>query len=363
MKRQRPAEKWTAVRVRRRWGCLAVLGLFAFLGAAALFLFLILVRPSAPPDPRTLVGPDVDGLVLIELHRGSARTARLLRVLIRPLAFEVQSHPTVLERDLSRLLDAFTHRRAIGLLRHDPDTGREQWAWVVGLKRMGGPLKVLVTQWATRESSGTVETLASEGVLQFWTRTGNLHFAIGRNALLVANDRDWLHRTLDRLALPPNEREIAPQADRLCGALPKSAKHRVVRACLLTTPPRWRAWLAVDERRPPPGGVVARLCRVLEKAEIAPPVLESLAVAMTVEARGQLRFGVTALCDEASSVTAGQRLREGWPQFSATLLGPAVAATIDPTTSTAGLHLGWITPPVEQMLGLKPADLPTTSPR
>lgn len=341
---------------------MAAAAFFVSVTALVLVFFLLLVRPSQPLRPEHLIDADVDGLVLVELNRSSPRVDRFLRVLVRPLALEVQSSEEVLQKDISQLLDVFTYRRAIGLFRHDPDTERDQWVWVMGLKRMGSPLKVLITQWTTRDGSTALEAETTDGVLHFRARDGSVDFAVARNAFVAANDRDWLEAILARVKSRPKKEAITARADLLCGALPAGTKHCIARACILVPNERWERWAARDERGPPPDGTIARVCRVFEEVQLTPPTLESLALAATVEPQGRLRFDLTVSCDRASSAAVARRIHGHWPRLSFDLTGPAIASAAEPTTSPAGLHLALTTPPIEQLLGLKPADPPPPPP-
>jgi len=361
MARRTSIETWSAVAVRRRWGCFLTACFLGLVVAAVLALLIWIVRPRPAVHPLHLIGSDVDGLVLIELSRSSPRVNRLVQTLIRPISYEVQSRPQDLEQQASHLLDVMTFRRAIGLLRYDPLANREQWAWVIALKRMGDLLKALIEQLAAKQGDSGVEMETSGGVLLFWGKQGMPCFAVDQRAFVVASDRDWLREVLARLE---NPLEKTPQAKRLYGGLPDGGKHCIARACVLLPRERWNYWAEPHKAASPLAARMGRIRGFLEKCGLRPAEVQSLALATTVQPRGQLEFSLRVCCaDTSAALELGRRAWANWPDLSALLKGPDVADIAEPTTTSAGVVFGWTTPRVEQMLGLGLPDTPTTSSR
>lgn len=327
-------------------------GFLALVAMVGFGLVIWLVRPRPPVHPLYLIGSDVDGLVLVEVSRSSSRVAGFLETLIRPISYEVQSRPEDLEQDISQLLDVVTFREAIGLFHYDPRGRREQWAWVIELKRMGAPLKVVVKELCAREATKGMETETSGGVLLFRARSGTPWFAIASEAAVVAGDREWLSEILSRLERPLPR---TPRANRLYYGLPAGGKHVIARACLLVPPQRWEGWAKLRATDPPPLDTIARLRQVFQKTDLEPSQIESLAVTAKVQPRRQLKLDLKVLCNETTaSVLLARHLREQWPDVVNLLLSDRVANVTEPTTAGASVSLSWTTPRLEQMLGLRP---------
>ena len=369
-----PHDRWGLHAVRRRWGCLISAAVLFCLVAAAFGLLVFIVRPRPALNPLPLIGSDVDGLAVIELSRSSSRVNHLLEVLVRPRSYEVQSNPEELEREASRLLDVMTFRRALCLMRFDPAAGREEWALVIPLKRMAEPLKVLVRQLAAGDQKTRIETEVSDGVLRFWGKPEMPCFAIGGpprkraiplsrqpQALMVATNRPWLDEVLRRMEKPLKTTE---RAEELVRNLPGEGKHRIVRACVEVSRERWKYWAdrnLDDQLLLEP----VRLARaVLEENRVKAGEIRALALAATLEPRGQLRFDLTVSCPTTSgSLALGRQVRRNWPELAGLFHRPYVAEVMEPTTGTAGLTIGWVTPSVEQLLGLSPVEEPVVPPR
>ncbi|KPL12057.1 hypothetical protein AMJ85_02130 [candidate division BRC1 bacterium SM23_51] len=362
MARATRAESWSVVAPHRRWGCLAAACFFTLVAVGGFALLVRLVLPRAAINPAQLVGSDVDGLVVVELSRSSPRINRFLQVLIRPISYEVQSRPRELEQEISQLLDVMTFRRAIGLLRYDPVAEREQWAWVIALKRMSEPLKVLVKQLSTQEETAAVETVTSGGALLFFGKQGKPCFAIEQRAIIVASDRDWLGEVLARVE---NPLEKTPRTNRLCLGLPGASKHCITRACVLLPEGRWEGWADWTESDRALLNTMARVRDLLEQCRLGPSEIESLSGCTIVQPRGQLRFVLTVSCSETStSEVLIRQMHKQWPQLSADLYdAPYVASVAEPTTSSASVTLSWTSPPVDEILALAPADGATTPSR
>jgi len=354
--RPRVREKdWVAV-PRWRLGCLTAAFFLALVATVVFGLLFWLMQPRPPIEAVNLIGSDVDGLIVVDLHRSSRRVGRFLEVVVRPISYEVQSRPEQMSEDLSQLLDVLTFRRAFCLLRFDPESAEEQWAWVIPLKRMSSPLKLLVEQFASGNTSGSVETEAIDGVLFFWGKNRSPCFAIAPRAVIVAGDRAWLEEMLERV-----ERPLAktPRANRLRLSLPPRGKHRILRACVLVSPGRWKRWSDASLEGRLFLGSIARLIRVIESCGLEAGDCEMAAASATVEPRGRLKVVVAVGCRETTATeTLARAVRSRWDELSAVLRGPDVAALSAPTSGTAGVVFSWITPPIEQMLGLAPGEIP-----
>jgi len=356
MAQRAPADHWRAVPVHRRWAWFFYACFLAALLAGALAALVWIIRPRSAVHPLRLIGDDVDGLVFVELSRSSPRVAQLLQTLLRSFSYEVQSRPEDLALEASRLLDVMTYRRAVGLLRYDPATDREQWALIVALKRMGDPLKVLVRQLATREGGAKIEMEASSGTLRFWGRGDMPCFAIQQRALVAAGDRPWLDEVLSRLE---NPMKITPRARQLYYGLPSGGRHGIVRACVLVPAGRWQYWAAPGKAPTPAVEPIRRVRRFLAECGLEPAAIRSLAAAVAIQPRGQLQYDLRLACvDTTTTLGAGRRMRENWPRLSASLRGRDMAELAEPTTSAAAVSLGWTTPPFEELLGLGPAAAP-----
>lgn len=348
---------WQVSRRPIRLGCLTVAVLLTAILAGVLAFVTWLVRPQPAIEAYQLIGKDVDGLAVLQLNRSSRRMARFLEVIVRPLSYDVQSHPEQLQEEISQLLDVLTFRRAIGLLRHvAAGGGREQWAWVVPLKRMSDPMKVLIKQLAARDETKAIETVTSGGALLFWSGPQGPFFAIAPRAVVVASDLAWLDELLRRIRRPL---EKTPRANRLGLVLPEGGKHCLARAFVLLPAERWQECAKWSETAPAPFGALGRLCRLLQRLGLGPGQFDSAACTATVEPRGRVRFDLRLFCRPTSMpAELGCRLFEQWSQVSATLLGADVESFARPTTTTNSLDFTWRTPPIEQLLGLGPGGPP-----
>jgi len=352
MARRVPVESWSVTARHRRWGCLAAACFLALVAAVGLALLVWLVRPTPAVHALNLIGSDVDGLVLVDLSRTSPRVNEFLGCLLRPMSYEVQSRPEDLEQEISQLLDVMTFRRAIGLLRSGGPGGRDEWACVVPLKRMGDGLKVLVRQLVEREAGSGVEMETSGGVLLFWGKPGTPCFAISRRAVVAAGNRGWLNEVLARIERPL---EQTPRAGFLYHNLPAGGRHSIARACLLVPKGRWDSWAALGKNGPFPLDVPARIRRVVEACGLEGADIASAAATAVVQPRHQLRLGLTVAC---SRTTASLALANGvsrrWGDLSAMVQGPDVAVLDEPTTAMAGVTFGWMTTPIERLLEAAP---------
>lgn len=356
------AGSWNVIAPHRRWGCLVAACFFALVAVAGFVLLVWLVRPRAAVHPLHLVGRDVDGLVVIELSRSSPRINRFLEVLIRPISYEVQSRPEDLKQEISQLLDVMTFRRAIGLFRYDPVAERNHWAWVIGLKRMGGPLKVLVKQLSMQEETMAMDVETSGGALLLWGKQGKPCFGIEQRAIVVASDRDWL---ADVLARVRNPLEKTPRANRLYYGLPDGGKHCIMRACILLPQGRWESWADWAESDQPLLDTLARVRHLLEECRLGPSEIESLAASATVQPRRQVRVNLTVSCSKTSaSEILIRHIQERWPEVSFSLRSaPYVDSIAEPIAGSAAVTIAWTTPPIEEMLSLAPPDRTTTRSR
>jgi hypothetical protein len=349
-------DNWRAIGRRRRWGCFGTFVVVVVIGVVVLGFLLWAVRPGQPLHPFGLVGSDVDGLVILDLHRTSPRVERMLQVFIRPLSYEVQSKPADLEKEISQQLNVMTFRQAIGLLRYDPVAERDRWACVIPLKRMGDWLKLLVRQLATGPEASGVKSETANGVLYFWGREGWPCFAIEQRAIVIADERGWLDVVVERVR---NPLEKTPRANRLFHGLPAAGKHRVVRAHVLMTPERWEGWAVLDESDVWPCRQAGRVRRLLEQAGLDRSDFDSLALATTVQPAGQLEIEVTLPCGEGARRTRmGRRLRADWPDLAGVFATSDTSAVSAPTTTSAGVKFGWTTQRLETLLGLGPAERP-----
>lgn len=348
-----PKERWALVKSGRRWGCL-IGGLVAVLCLAVVLVILaLIVAPQSPFDERTLIGDDVDSLALFDLSKSSRRVAQFIEVLIRPLSYEIQTHPENLKEEIDRLLSVVTYRRAIGLGRFDPEQGQEHWAVVLGLKRMGDPIKLVVKEFFSRGETRMVETATSSGVLLFWSEKGGPRYAIYRRAFVVASDAEWLDVVVERLKSPLKK---SARASRLELGLPDAGKHRIIRAHALVTPERRRRWRALLQQESMDARTLSAILRIVEGSDLADEDLKSATLAGTLQPNGQLRFDLSVACRETpASLASLQRLGSTWNRLGAQLNLPSISGISRPTTSTTGFSFSWMTTPVEEILGLSPS--------
>ncbi|MBM3335066.1 hypothetical protein FJY63_10440, partial [Candidatus Sumerlaeota bacterium] len=297
MTRKTDAQAWNVVAFHRTWGCLTCACFLALIAAIGFVLLIWLVRPRRGIDPLTLIHPDVDGLILIELSRSSQRVNTLVQALIQPLSYEVQSHPEQLQQQISQMLDVVTFRRAICLLSYDTARGQEQWACVVPLKRMGDWLKVMVKQMAEREPKSGLRAETSGGVLLLHGKGDRPSLAVERRALVIASNPQWLATNLSRIRNPliPTER-----ATQLYAAMPHGGKHCIARASILLSPQRWYAWPGSAKGAPPLLAAFERVRQLLEQCNFRPPQVELIAAAASVQPNQQMRFDLTVKCREDS---------------------------------------------------------------
>ncbi len=355
---QSRVQPWTLSRGYRRWGCLVAAAFLIAVTVGGLGLLVWVVRPRPPIHALHLIGNDVDGLAVLELHRTSLRIQRFVETLLRPYSYEVQSRPEDLGREISQLLDVMTYRRAYGLWRYDPAGQREQWAWVVPLKRLGDPLKVLVREMAGREVARDLAVETSGGILVVFGKAKGPYCAIGQRAAVVAGDRPWLETVLARIENPAPR---TPRAVRLYESLPAAGKHCIVRAFVLATPQRWQGWVRFPDNLPASLRFLAELRRRIEAGGVPPGQVESLAFTATVQPRQQIRCEMAIACRDTSASTALARcLAAQWRAIQSQLREYDLVADEVVATVGASVEFGWTTPRLEQMLGLAPMEVPSS---
>ena len=354
---RRQAATFEALPRRRRWGCAIFLLFLALLAALSLVLLVWLVMPRRPLDPARLIGYNVDGLVLVDLNRASPRVEELVRALVRPLAEGGEEKPEEMEKEITRLLDVLTFRRAIGLMRYDPEAREEQWAWVVGLKRLGEPIRLLVRRIASREAQMvTTETLGGE-VIFYYDEPGP-YFAADPRAFVLANDRTWLREMLRRVK--GGEPRTA-RAERLLAGLPAEERHAVLRAAVLFSPERWESWGRIVKQPELDLETLAEAHAFMTELGIRPPALNLLSLRATAEPGNRLRLDFRAQCDRTSETVEGaRRMREQWPELAPLFGGPYLTSIANPTSGTIDFVLGWVTSPMEELLGVEAKDEVTT---
>jgi hypothetical protein len=344
--------QWEFVSRHRRWGCLVAGVIGVFVALVILILLLLAVHPRAPLRPYNLIGADTDGLMLFNLHAGSMRVDRFLETVVRPLSLEVQSNPEDLEDDLDHLLDVVTYRSAMGLTRFDTETGRELWAVVVPLKRMGGPLKMLI--YETMSDSGTepVERVTSGGVVLFSWGESPPYFAVDRRALIASNDEGWREEMLRRVH---NPFEITPRANHLSRNLIQGTKHSIMRSSFLVTPGRWDRWTAEKDVGTSVASVFVHLAQTLQAAGLRPPDVELVRIAATLQAPGDVRVDIGVKCNPTTNTAAClEDLGDRWSGVAVWMRGPILTAVSRPTTSATEISFSCKTPTVEQLIGLGP---------
>ncbi|MCX8038053.1 MAG: hypothetical protein N3D11_13570 [Candidatus Sumerlaeia bacterium] len=356
--RQSRVQPWTFSRRYRRWGCLVAAVSLIAIAVGGLGLLIWVVRPRPPIHAIHLIGHDVDGLAVLELHRASPRIQRFVETLLRPYSYEVQSRPEDLGREISQLLDVMTYRRAYGLWRYDPTGQREQWAWVIPLKRLGDPLKVLVREMAGREAPHGLAVETSGGVLLVFGKNKGPYCAIAQRAAVVAGDRPWLETVLARIENPVPK---TPRAVRLYENLPTANKHCLARAFVLATPPRWQGWTRFPDNLPASLRFLAEMRRRIEAGGIPPGEVESLAFTATVQPRQQIRCELVIACRDTSASTALARcLAAQWRAIQNQMKEFDLTADEVIATVGASVEFGWTTPRLEQMLGLAPVEVPAS---
>lgn len=343
---------------RRRWGCFIALFILLLVVGIVLVVLVSVLRPREEIDPTSLISFDTDGLAILNVNRDSPRVDHLLRTLLAPLARDMDSKPDEVYQDVSRLLNLVTFRRAIGVTHYDSRTGTEQWALVVGLKRLGEPVRLLVKRMAERQGRA-VTTETREGVVYFWfDDDSGLKFAIHARAFIAASDREWLDTILARVRQPL---EPTARATRLYLNLPSGTKHTVLRSAILFTPERWRTWGEIVKRPNLNLEALAQAHAFIDELGIRPPVLQTLAISTTAEPNGKLQLEFAAHCERTTaSLEAARKVREQWGALSPLFGGPYLVKTEGPTTDTVILRFGFITPPVEELLGLPAATTATT---